>query len=328
MLNLLIKLVPVVWAEFANMMNVVERLCRLPTRHGSTINDPTVEWNEYLYKSLIVNLLRIILNDLVPLVPYTKEYLTEIEKTPADSERLWTLLYEYIDYSNVPPTTDQLEQQMTQDAFTTERTRLLSLNRVLMIATATETIRLTIDDDQVYARQVHAETNEEVKRLKAQMEEKTLKLNKTQPKHAGPDMDRWQERFVSAKRTNSAKIQNAEDNGYFKCRKLNMRTFCLGKDTFGNQYWIFQQKSKEMRAWGSWVTCYKQSSIVHPSGEKDMTSDNVDPKRRLYYVAGKEDVLKLAKWIQSQYKANTSLQIVKDLRKFAEHLNDSQQSQV
>lgn len=347
-----------------------DKLCKLPMQHSSSINDPTAEWSLFLYKSVILVLVRIVFNDVYPIFQSTKEYLNEFKKTAADSPRLWVLLDWYVTHAQFAQKSPQQQQeallnangstaqndseQHTEIELTPEvgvdgevaveqlpefppedakdpiagagdswedqeRQRLDLMVKLMQIAAATATIRLTIEEDQAQVKKLSSETSDEIKRIKASWEETSQKLSKTRPSGPGAAMDRWQERYNTAKKYSNQQIKAAEDLLFFKQRKCNPRTSSIGKDTFGNTYWIFQQKSLDIEDLGSCIVCWKEKSITHPSGQSKGISEE-DRAHQLFYVSGKQQIRKLMEWIRNQYEQKTSLPIIKDLNRFSEHV--------
>uniref|UniRef100_A0A060T5H4 ARAD1B04488p n=1 Tax=Blastobotrys adeninivorans TaxID=409370 RepID=A0A060T5H4_BLAAD len=351
-----------------------DKLCKLPMQHSSSINDPTSEWSLFLYKSVILVLVRIVFNDVYPIFQSTKEYLNEFKKTAADSPRLWVLLDWYVTHAqfaqkspqqqqeallnangstaqndseetaapssaleltpevgaNGEVTVEQLPEFPPEDAKDPvagagdswedqERQRLDLMVKLMQIAAATATIRLTIEEDQAQVKKLSSETSDEIKRIKASWEETSQKLSKTRPSGPGAALDRWQERYNTAKKYSNQQIKAAEDMLFFKQRKCNPRTSSIGKDTFGNTYWIFQQKSLDIEDLGSCIVCWKEKSITHPSGQSKGISEE-DKAHQLFYVSGKQQIRKLMEWIRNQYEEKTSLPIIKDLNRFSEHV--------
>lgn len=347
-----------------------DKLCKLPMQHSSSINDPTSEWSLFLYKSVILVLVRIVFNDVYPIFQSTKEYLNEFKKTAADSPRLWVLLDWYVTHAQFAQKSPQQQQeallnangstaqndseQHTEIELTPEvgvdgevaveefpefppedakdpiagagdswedqeRQRLDLMVKLMQIAAATATIRLTIEEDQAQVKKLSSETSDEIKRIKASWEETSQKLSKTRPSGPGAAMDRWQERYNTAKKYSNQQIKAAEDLLFFKQRKCNPRTSSIGKDTFGNTYWIFQQKSLDIEDLGSCIVCWKEKSITHPSGQSKGISEE-DKAHQLFYVSGKQQIRKLMEWIRNQYEQKTSLPIIKDLNRFSEHV--------
>ena len=315
-------------------------LIRLPNRHFSTIDDPTCEWNEYLYKSVIVSIFKIIFNDLVPVVNYSKEYMMEIEKTPADSDRIWQLLAEYLIYAslksnsastmnghangNVEKTEEEIEEEQLLTAkknsqyvrlselteeFAQERQRLSYVVELLLLATTSETIRYTIQEDQEEARKIHSEAQEEIKKLKTGWEDQLEKLNKTRPEKPNL-LSKWQDRFNSMKQASNDRTRQVEVSSFIRQKRFNSGNLCLGSDNLGNRYWIFQRKSDDNSShWGSWIVCEKNEHLTHPAGKYYVPQSEVEEAKtiigqnrnnRLYYIASKQQILKLVTWLKSQ----------------------------
>jgi hypothetical protein len=231
-----------------------DKLCRLPNRHANTVNDPTLEWNEFLFKSIIVSLIKVVANDTSPIVPYAKEYCSEVEKTPAESPKIWELVREYLEWAGMDPSEATTNNDM-------EMAQLQLVGKMVDVATSTETIRVTIENDVEQLRYIQKDVNEEIKQLKAAWDEQSLKLTKVQD--TMPEQQ-WKDKFVAMHRQSQAKIKKVEQRYFLQQKKYNQRTQCLGKDALKHHYWHFQQK-QSFPDWGSWIICETSEGFVTPN---------------------------------------------------------------
>ncbi|CAN6665827.1 hypothetical protein TRVA0_037S00914 [Trichomonascus vanleenenianus] len=343
------NLVPCIYPEDILLKRLVireffirfEPLCRLPVRHSSAINDPTGEWSNYLYKSVITSCLKIVLNDSFPLISQPKARLQEFERTNADSRKLWVGLREYLVEAEVerqqrdaaaaaaalpaskreesqsvepelpPPDIPQLALQKygeipEDDEIATERYRVQVITDLVHLATTTETIRIELQEDFERTRQVNQQMQNEVKNLKTAWETLAKKMMDNKPADGEP-LKRWRDKFAAARVSSQSKILQTEAQYYYQLRKLNSRAASIGVDTLGNEYWLLQQKAKDMKSWGSWIFVIKASKLTHPSGEyvKDEKMDEVlDPaghqnqNKSIYYISDKQQMRQLATWIK------------------------------
>lgn len=230
-----------------------DKLCRLPNRHTNTINDPLLEWNEYLFKSLAVSLIKVVANDTNPIVPYAREYCTEIEKTPAESPRLWELVKEYLQWAAI-----EFGDVAEEDEALAP---LQLIGKMVDIATGTETIRLTIENDVEQLRYIQKDVSDEIKQLKAAWEEQMTKMAKIQD--TMPEQQ-WKDKLGAAQKQSRAKIKKVEQRYYFQQKKYNQRTQGLGQDAYKHRYWLFQYKHN-FPDWGSWIICETAEGWVNPN---------------------------------------------------------------
>lgn len=226
-----------------------DKLCRLPTRHATTINDPLQPWNDYLYKATIVALFRLIENDNVPIFEYSKYYLAEVEHTPAESPRLWELVYEFLEQSD--------PYLSAANELTGEHYRLELIRRLMVLATGTETIRITILNDHEQLRQLQMGQADKIKAVNTHFTESMKKLEKLK----STDKQLYFDRVAAAERTATDKRFRVQQTLHTQTHKYTLRTVPLGEDIEGNAYWSFQQKSKDIPSWGTWVVC----EIVWPT---------------------------------------------------------------
>lgn len=220
-----------------------DKLCRLPTRHATTINDPLQPWNDYLYKATIVALFRLIENDNTPIFEYAKYYLAEIEHTPAESPRLWELMYEFLEQSD--------PYLNAADELSGEHYRLELIRRLMVLATGTETIRITILNDHEQLRQLQLGQGDKIKAINTHLTESMKKLEKLK----STDKQLYFDRVAAAERTATDKRFRAQQTLHSQTHKYTLRTIPLGEDIEGNLYWSFQQKSKDIPSWGTWIVC-------------------------------------------------------------------------
>lgn len=79
------------------------------------------------------------------------------------------------------------------------------------------------------------------------------------------DLRQWKTRRITA----------AKFNQFLTLRKYSSsRTSPLGMDLFGNTYWHFQQKTKDLTDWGSWIVVERSTSVVYSFGLVQVSSNN------------------------------------------------------
>lgn len=324
-----------------------DKLCRLPTRHATTVNDPLQPWNDYLYKATVVALFRLIENDTVPIFDYARHYLSEIEHTPAESSSLWNLVYEFLEQSD--------PYLSSADELTGEHYRLELIRRLMVLATGTETIRLTILNDHEQLRQLQMDQGDKIKSITAHLSESVRKLEKLK----SSDSQLYFDRVAAAERTAADKKFRAQQTLHSQTHKYTLRTTPLGRDSEGNIYWNFQQKSKDIPSWGTWIVCEmvwpeemdekkikavkqrmaqifkskkkagKDKAAVESANvkngndaQKNKRKPLVPPKHKiLCYVAGKENIEALASWIKNQLGHNNE-KLVSDIQNIARYIQE------
>lgn len=221
-----------------------DKLCRLPTRHAAVINDPLQEWNDYLYKAAMVAMLRLIANHDIPIIANARDYLNEVEHQPADSHEIWACLIGMLK-------THDLKAEHALIDLNGEHLKLELMRRLMVLATGTETIRLTITSDWEQLRYIQQETADVIKKHQAHWQETKARLAKL--KSIGREV--WESKQALAHKTMTDRVFRAEQLIFHQMRKYNLRTVPLGTDNRRNTYWSLQQKSKDIPSWGSWIIC-------------------------------------------------------------------------
>lgn len=219
------------------------KLVQPGTRHYATINDPTQTWSDVLFKTVIAQLLHVILNDHSPIVPFTKQYYQNIQACQPSSPDIWTHLLEFLQRTD--PYVYKSEQLKG------ELQRLDLVRRLMVLCTGTETIRLTVTSDVDELKFVVSGNNEEIKKLEKHWKETQKKLQSL--KKVGPDV--YKAKLDAAKLQSDQRIWRVHQDTFQKQKKYNLRTQPIGEDNLGNVYWALQQKSRDMAAWGSWIVC-------------------------------------------------------------------------
>lgn len=219
------------------------KLVQPGTRHYATINDPTQTWSDVLYKTVIAQLLHVILNDHYPIFPFTKQYYQAIQACQPSSAEIWAHLLEFLQRAD--PYVYKSEQ------LNGELQRLDLVRRLTVLCTGTETIRLTVTSDVDELKFVVSGNNEELKKLEKHWKETQKKLQSL--KKVGPDV--YKAKLEAARAQSDQRVWRVHQDTFQKQKKYNLRTQPIGEDNLGNVYWALQQKSRDMAAWGSWIIC-------------------------------------------------------------------------
>lgn len=255
-----------------------DKYVKLPTRHGGTINDPSIEWNEYICKAIIVGLLKIVLNDGTERVEHGRHYLAEIEKTPAESSKLWIFLAEFLAHSELIERERALKgndatlwtvdtSSISPNYPDSDVAKVRLVTRLMFLAAASETLRIAIQDDSDSVRQLQQESSEKLKELKATWDAQSTKLNELMGKQTDRQRQQSKDKLEASKHYFQTHTRQIEQHVYQQRRKCSVRTSALGTDVFQNRYWHFQQKSVEWPAWGSWIICEVGPGMNHPVAE-------------------------------------------------------------
>lgn len=236
------------WSLFWLRANIREfllrfdKLCRLPTRLASSVNDILQPWVAEQMKPVILSMLKLIANDQKPLLPNVRDYIVQIDLLEPHDERIWDWLLEFV---------EQLDPYAPDGVPETEEEQLALLRRLAVICTGTETIRVTVTSDADQLRYVEKDTQDEVKKINAKLKETQGKLAKL--KSVDPQV--YSDRLAAAQRSADNKIWKAQQQLYIKMHKYNSRTTPIATDPLGNNYWALQYRSTTQTAWGSWIVC-------------------------------------------------------------------------
>lgn len=246
------------WSLFWLRANIREfllrfdKLCRLPTRLSSSVNDILQPWVAEQMKPVILALLKLIANDQKPLLPNVRDYIVQIDLLEPQDERIWDWLVEFV---------EQLDPYVPDGVPETEEEQLALLQRLVILCTGTETIRVTVTSDADQLRYVEKDSQDEIKKINAKLKETQGKLAKL--KSVDPQV--YSDRLAAAQRSTDNKIWKVQQQLYTKMHKYNSRTTPIATDPLGNNYWAFQYRSATQTAWGSWIVCemkYDPKAIV------------------------------------------------------------------
>lgn len=81
------------------------------------------------------------------------------------------------------------------------------------------------------------------------------------PKTKKAQFQELTEKEALLRQTKQNKIRKAKETQFFNTRRFIPRTTPLGMDYFGNTYWHFQQKSKDVKEVGFWIIVEKSRSV-------------------------------------------------------------------
>lgn len=257
----------------------------MPTRYNSILNDPTVEWDDRLYKSIIVLCIRIMYHDESPTplidLELLKEYLTAIERTVGDIDRVFLLLDELLLFGKVNPESVFVGKD---DAPTSEIEilRLGLVTTLIGVTSQTETLRNAVTNvyqgiKEAYSTlaQDNTKADEALNKVLTKIRAGRKEVNEAPPMYVqrktgeGPQKSKKErladlmQKEVAARQVRSAKLAKNKATLDFKLRRFIPRTIPLGTDHFGNTYWHFQQRSLDSKEWGWWIVVEK--STVMPN---------------------------------------------------------------
>ena len=229
-----------------------DKLCRLPARFGTTINDPLQAYAPEQLKTIALALLKLIANDSTPIHSRVRDHIAEIENLDAHNPGIWDWLLSFVEH---------LDPYAPQEVPTTEQEKLELLRRLMVLSTGTETIRITVTSDVDQLKWVEKDSQDEIKAIQSKLKETESKLAKLK----SVDKSVWQEKVDAARRAAQNKIVKAQAQLFSKQHKYNMRTAPLITDPLGNRYWSFQYKSSTHSEWGSWIICeiLRRPSDIH-----------------------------------------------------------------
>lgn len=320
-------------------------LCRLQQKFRPIINDPTRPWPAVLYKSMLVCLFKLIIQDnTTPPVENTRDFLVDLEKISLEehsgdsdestlcNEDIWPLLSQYLCQAKALP----LEFEVLSEP-PTELQLHQWINKLIQLVAATDLVRATLQQDLEELRRLQNETTEHIKELKANLDIQTTKLNKSIGDATSTTVkERYTEKLETAKSVCTNKIYKAEREMFILTRKFNQRTLPLGKDKLDNLYWHFQYMPKD-GGWGSWILCQKSNRFLHPSGENQVVNGNkvngesqppktgtqtLERTYELYYVSGQANVKGLIAWIKAQSGEASVSDLVKELELIVQYICD------
>lgn len=247
----------------------------MPTRYNNSLNDPTVEWDGRMYKSIIVICIRIMYNDRTetPIITFDllSDYLTAIEKTVGDIGRIFLLLDEMLVYGKIL-SKSIFDETEDDDEFEKEYQHLSLLTILIGITNQTETLRQALVNIPEHIKESGKKLSQEIEKAEEAFDKILAKIRSArkevsnsppmyaQPKKGSEPRKTKKEqladlmvREVTARNARNNKIQRAKEMYNFRLRRHTPRTMPLGTDYFGNTYWHFQQRSIDSKEWGWWI---------------------------------------------------------------------------
>lgn len=81
------------------------------------------------------------------------------------------------------------------------------------------------------------------------------------PKTKKAQLQELSEKEALLRETKKNKIRKAKETQFFNTRRFIPKNIPLGMDYFGNTYWHFQQKSKDIKEFGFWIIIEKSRSV-------------------------------------------------------------------
>lgn len=289
-------------------------------RHGPVLNDLTGPWNEFMYKHIITALLSVMGKDYAihaaipstsnntynhPAPPMEKEVhrdLTkQIERIPAESERLWLMLTDYIEIANeklgnidpvIGKTELKEESEEEQEEETKQATgelaklgelsaeldyekRCLDLvGRLMTLVASTEQIRNALARDNDQREGTYTET---VKQLNVQWYKKREELKQTRPNGAGKGraaLYEWMEVHAVAKQAWMQSVEQAKYSVLMNNRHRRHRMQPVGTDHLGNVYWFCQERVTGIRDLSSFILVEKAQSSDYPVDMDELIAYN------------------------------------------------------
>lgn len=137
-----------------------EKCLKIVTKHIHTVNNPNSEWTDLTYRSVILCILRVLQTDDKPEIHWglLSEGIKEIERTPPDDTKLWTILCSILD-GHIDPA--------NYTDFSQHRPRLSLIIVLITLAMGTSMLRDRIETDQVNLKKEEKQTAEEIRSIKA-----------------------------------------------------------------------------------------------------------------------------------------------------------------
>lgn len=130
------------------------------TKYINIVNNPNSEWTDLTYRSIILCILRVLHADDKIVIHWgmLSEGIKEIEKTPPDDTKFWTILCSILDgYIDPAEYTD----------FSQHKPRLALIVVLITLAMSTSSIRDRIETDQMNLKKEEKQTAEQIKLIKA-----------------------------------------------------------------------------------------------------------------------------------------------------------------
>lgn len=250
-----------------------------------------MEWDDRLYKSIIVLCIRILYNDKTqtPVIDFDllSEYLTAIEKTVGDIDRVFLLLDELLVYGKIIPESS-IKLEGNQEEFEREFQHLDILTILIGITNQTETVRLALNNIPDRIRDCGKAMAQDIEKAEESFDKILGKIRAgrkdvsnsppmyAQPKKGTEPRKTKKEQLadlmvkeVTSRNARNNKILRAKEMYNFQLRRYTSRTMPIGTDHFGNTYWHFQQKSVDSKEWGWWIVVEK--STVMPNSLQEHT---------------------------------------------------------
>lgn len=291
------------------------------SRHGPSLNDLTGPWNEFMYKHIITALLSVLTKDYAvhaklppnsnnaynhPGPPMEKEVhrdlVKQIERIPAESERLWLMLSDYIEIANerlgdIDPVVgktvlkdDDKEEEEEEETKQTSREvqklgelsteldyekRSIDLvGRLITLVASTEQVRNALARDNDQRETSYTET---VKNLNVQWYKKREELKQSRPNGAGKGraaLYEWMDVHAVAKNAWIESVEQAKYAVIMGNRHRRHRMQPVGKDHLGNTYWVCQERLTGVRDLSSFILVEKADDTEYPVPMQELVAYN------------------------------------------------------
>ncbi|KAK9452239.1 uncharacterized protein V1518DRAFT_410702 [Limtongia smithiae] len=337
-----------------------EQHCRLSLKHINIVNDVTGNWVDTTFKAVTLAVLKLLYADNYPVVDgdMLKLAIKEVEKTA--SERIWPFVVEIIhsqtsipDFERQSAPTDRqtlvnphdssdtrslsdLSDVDNSDSLVSKATpgmdgfeyisRLQKLKYIcdlIFLCLTGNYIRETLEIDAELLRSSTVKLADDIRKLEETQKNELNSLRSQYLMLIPQRQAEWDPRFEAAQVRWQKEMRHLKAEFFRRKRKLVYRNLPIGTDIFGNEYWLFAERGKSLVGWGSWIMCFKASSLPSPTGslifpstnkmaaDEPAAIDNDDASTsselsevllgdndNWYSIESQEDAIQLTEWIQ------------------------------
>ncbi|KAK9480650.1 hypothetical protein V1514DRAFT_365729 [Lipomyces japonicus] len=141
------------------------------------------------------------------------------------------------------------------------------LQELISLSLTGNYIRETLEIDQDSLKQNISAAHEEIKALKDANALELINLKVQALQGAKAQQEDLRARYAAIEARNNRAIKAAKEDVFRRTRKLSTRTLPLGTDVYGNTYWLFEERTKSIIGWGSWIMCNKAVHLPSPTGQ-------------------------------------------------------------
>lgn len=263
-----------------------ESVGRPPSRFFPLLDDPSGEWDDRFYKSIIVSCLKIILNrdnkenQLAPFED-VRSYLKEIEKTTADMNKVYLLLDEFMCYFNLIEKSLLSNLSDSQDNVEVHFHQLRLITSLMVATCGTDVIRNEFQEYASYKKQSSIQMQKSISKAQESFKKsispiiesrKSISETSNAPKNNGTQKYKTKKEQLSDLSAREAILRSSKQKKIEKARRIhqynleryNPRTAPLGIDFFGNVYWKFVTRSIEDtdNHWGNCIIVEKNPYLT------------------------------------------------------------------